>query len=701
MVTPAPRVAGEAPPELLPDALRAAIDSLLADALRGDGGACVVRDRRAASLAVLADGFTILGGRGVELEAELPYAALADVLRPILHLTSALPRPQADALYEAFALAPPTGAGRLAACAGTRGLLAAAAPVLLVVDDVQWLDEQSAEALHFALRRLDGLGVAALVGLRSDEESRFDDLPPLDEASSSPLPAKPDDLLATAGAARTAGAPDRALRLLVEALGSTNDPLVRAEAQHLRGVISMWTAAPAQASRRLLAEAARVEELDPAKAARMTADAAWAAVMAGRLDESLRAAERASALGERAGGAAEVLCAGLLGIVQLLRGRPREARPLIERFAPLLDDEQFLEHASGAAWPAALALVWLEEYGKARDAFAALVDYARSRGDAALLAPVLVGLSELEFRLGDWAAARAAATEAARLAEETGQPVAHAFALLARARVGAPQGRESECTADVFEAVRLAPSGAGAVLAFAGTQLGALELSLGRSEATISHLEQVAERAAENGLDEPGVLQWQPDLIEAYIRCGRLEDAHTALAAFEGAAAATGRSSALAAAARCRAELAGADSFEAAFGDALASHGAHGSPFDRARAELSFGERLRRARRRADARTPLRNALLAFEQLGARPWADRARAELRATGEAVRSSDESRTDELTPQELEIARLVAECATNREAAAALYLSPKTIEAHLSRIYRKLRVRSRTELARRLA
>src|SRR6266566_422418 len=112
MVTLAPRAAGEAPPELLPDALRAAIASLLADARNGNGGTRVVRDRSAASLAGLADGFTILAAGGVELEAELPYAVLADVLRPTLHLMPAIPAPQADALCEAFALAPPTGAGR-------------------------------------------------------------------------------------------------------------------------------------------------------------------------------------------------------------------------------------------------------------------------------------------------------------------------------------------------------------------------------------------------------------------------------------------------------------------------------------------------------------------------------------------------------------------------------------------------------------
>ena len=119
-------------------------------------------------------------------------------------------------------------------------------------------------------------------------------------------------------------------------------------------------------------------------------------------------------------------------------------------------------------------------------------------------------------------------------------------------------------------------------------------------------------------------------------------------------------------------------------------------PFERARTELCYGERLRRARRRAEARGQLHAALETFERLGAQPWANRARNELRATGETARR-DRTASDELTLQELQVALRVAQGATNREAAAALFLSPKTVEAHLSRIYSKLRVRSRTELA----
>jgi len=120
-------------------------------------------------------------------------------------------------------------------------------------------------------------------------------------------------------------------------------------------------------------------------------------------------------------------------------------------------------------------------------------------------------------------------------------------------------------------------------------------------------------------------------------------------------------------------------------------------PFERARTELCLGERLRRARRRAEAREPLRSALEAFERLGAAPWSERARVELSASGETARRRDPYAAEQLTPQELQVALVVGRGATNKEAGAALFLSPKTIETHLGHVYRKLNVRSRTELA----
>jgi DNA-binding CsgD family transcriptional regulator len=135
-----------------------------------------------------------------------------------------------------------------------------------------------------------------------------------------------------------------------------------------------------------------------------------------------------------------------------------------------------------------------------------------------------------------------------------------------------------------------------------------------------------------------------------------------------------------------------------AFEAALSLHDRDPSAFERARTELCYGERLRRSRRRRAARGQLRSALETFERLEARPWAERARVELRATGEHVYKRDPTAAERLTPQEFQVATLVAEGLTNREAGARLFLSPKTVEFHLGGVFRKLGVRSRGELIR---
>jgi DNA-binding NarL/FixJ family response regulator len=132
----------------------------------------------------------------------------------------------------------------------------------------------------------------------------------------------------------------------------------------------------------------------------------------------------------------------------------------------------------------------------------------------------------------------------------------------------------------------------------------------------------------------------------------------------------------------------------------LASGGAGGNarPFDLARIQLLYGEHLRRARRRIDSRTHLREAREAFEALGAEPWVERANAELLATGETARRRDPSTLDQLTPQERQVAGYVAQGLANKEVAAKLYLSPRTIDSHLRNVFVKLGITSRMQLAR---
>jgi DNA-binding CsgD family transcriptional regulator len=137
------------------------------------------------------------------------------------------------------------------------------------------------------------------------------------------------------------------------------------------------------------------------------------------------------------------------------------------------------------------------------------------------------------------------------------------------------------------------------------------------------------------------------------------------------------------------------------FEQALSRHAQTPDAFETARTHLAYGERLRRARNRVLAREQLRAAVETFECLDAVPWADRARAELAATGETLRRRDPSTIDELTPQELQIALMLAAGKTTRETAAALFLSPKTVEYHLRHVYQKLDIHSRTELGQKFA
>jgi DNA-binding CsgD family transcriptional regulator len=184
--------------------------------------------------------------------------------------------------------------------------------------------------------------------------------------------------------------------------------------------------------------------------------------------------------------------------------------------------------------------------------------------------------------------------------------------------------------------------------------------------------------------------------METLVRLGRTDEAIEALPAFEAWATNAG-ASAKSRLASCRALVAGGDEatehFEAAVQQADATR-----PFDLARIRLLYGEHLRRERRRVDARKHLRAAIEAFEGLDAVVWAGRARTELRASGETARKRDPSTISQLTPQEVQIARMVAEGLSNKEVAAQLFLSPRTIDSHLRNIFAKLAITSRVQLAR---
>jgi DNA-binding CsgD family transcriptional regulator len=226
-----------------------------------------------------------------------------------------------------------------------------------------------------------------------------------------------------------------------------------------------------------------------------------------------------------------------------------------------------------------------------------------------------------------------------------------------------------------------------------------LAVSLSRQDEAVRELEAVA-----NGLDEFGVhsrvIVPYCELAEVHARAGNEQGAAAALAAYESSRepqSPIGRTTA----ARARGLLASEDAFDEAFEEAFALHEESDDLWSLARTRLAFGERLRRAGRRLEAREQLRSALGAFEAQGAVAWIERTRGELRASGETLRRRKSWEEEELTPQELQIAFHVSRGMTNREVGAALFLSHKTIEFHLGRVYRKLDMHSRAELISRFA
>jgi DNA-binding CsgD family transcriptional regulator len=228
--------------------------------------------------------------------------------------------------------------------------------------------------------------------------------------------------------------------------------------------------------------------------------------------------------------------------------------------------------------------------------------------------------------------------------------------------------------------------------------LGLLELSLGRPADAVPALQTCGRLSRQFGLVELGHLQWAAELIEAEMRCGRNAYSADTLQVMRRAAHPGATSLNRALLARCEGILTTDSSWEDSFRRAIELHGGPNlRPFELARTQLCFGERLRRHRRRRDARHQLSQAWETFADLGADAWAQRASQEIAALGGGAPGPVRHVTDLLTPQEFQVAATVAGGATNREAASALFLSQKTIEFHLSNIYRRLGVRSRAELA----
>jgi DNA-binding CsgD family transcriptional regulator len=505
-------------------------------------------------------------------------------------------------------------------------------------------------------------------------------------------------LLAAAVAAGMAAGYERAAALL-EPVAEIEAGETRARIRHVLALVTLVGGSrPARANVEMLAaEAERVAAGDAALAALLWADAGLAAIVGGDCPTALSLSERAAAALPD-GTVAEMRCHvhAVHGMGLALRGRTAEARAALDAAGELLPHAHPLSPSTQSISFALHARICTGQQRRLRDEALSLGAGGRDAGTIGLLPYYLLIAADAAYRLGDWDAAAREAGEAVAIADESGQRGPLAVALMVLARVHAARGEEAEARAAAGRGIEVAaPPGYRSAELWARGLLGFLELGLGRADEAIAELEATERLTAEAGLADPLIVPWAPDLAEAYARAGRDDDARRVAAALAERAEASGVPLALALAERCRG-IAAEDGFDERFERALELHDGADAPFETARTELAYGSRLHRARRRVDARKRLRAALERFEQLGAAPWAERARAELRAAG-AIRRSAVNDPDELTAQEMRVARAVAHGATNAEVAAELFLSPKTIEFHLGRVYRKLGIRSRTELA----
>jgi ATP/maltotriose-dependent transcriptional regulator MalT len=351
---------------------------------------------------------------------------------------------------------------------------------------------------------------------------------------------------------------------------------------------------------------------------------------------------------------------------------------------------------------AAHSSLWVERFERAQAIFDRLVGALREASAVTDLIYPLAARSHLSYRLGRWPSALADAAEAVRLAEVTGQELAMAHALGALAEIEAVLGKDADAFAHATRGVSLAQAqGADVTAAYGHGALALLALGRGDPEEAVER-GLAAERAeGRTDHDEPGIIRYAPDLVEALWRVGREAEAAQRIARLERQAERPGHTWTRAVACRLQGLLCEDHELDDHFARALAAHDQTPQPFETARTQLLHGERLRRVRRRADARLPLRLAVATFERLGAVPWAERAQGELRATGGAemapAPAAAPSAVGLLTPQELQIVLHAARGMTNREVGAALFLAPKTVEHHLSRSFRKLGIRRRVELA----
>jgi DNA-binding CsgD family transcriptional regulator/tetratricopeptide (TPR) repeat protein len=500
--------------------------------------------------------------------------------------------------------------------------------------------------------------------------------------------------LAAAQAKHQAGAPEAAIALLAMAQTGPLDELQRARVELLHGQIAFAVNRGNDAPPLLLRAAKRLASLDDGLARETYRDAMHAAWYAGRLSREAEPLEIAQAVRAMPPSPDHARAPDLLlqSVAVLVTEGPAVGAPLVRRSlqafgeATLSADERmrWLWLACRLAHEIWDAESW-QRFGSE------LVQLARDAGAATALSHALAMRFGAHVFAGEFA-------EAATLADEE-EAIVRAMGtnppLYPKVMLAAWQGREAE-TLDPIESTRAAAvqAGEGQWVTFVHWATAVLYNGLGRYEDALL----AAERAIESPR-ELGLASWAlPELVEAGVRSGRPEAASAALSRLSEMTRASGTDWGLGVEAMARALLSDSERAERLYDEAIERLRSTPMAAVRARAHLLYGEWLRRERRRLDARTQLRTAHELFLAMGASGFADRAAREMLATGETARSRTADSAELLTPQEVQIARLARSGLSNPEIAARLFISPRTVQYHLHKVFAKLNIVSRTELGR---
>jgi DNA-binding CsgD family transcriptional regulator len=489
-----------------------------------------------------------------------------------------------------------------------------------------------------------------------------------------------------------AGEPERARTLARELLERTTPGAGRAEALVLMaGLEHEDLPRSIPLLRRALGEAGARPALEASIHRQLGLALRFTEGCAAAEDHARAAVELAEGLDDAALAAAAL---GTLAIVRFNRGRAdalRLAEQAYERARAVANRAARLEAEFGLAH----VLVWSRDNERARDV---LEQLRREWADRAEYTTAMVAWYRalVELHSGHLALAADLAEQSRELSAQYARDEAESpQGLFVMALVAAHRGDLDRAREHAEHSLQLSERGK-ALLSGPLATLGLIDLWTGDPAAAVVRFAAAAETAAGAEQEEPAVYWWRGDHVEGLLELERLDEAVAVLDVWEAGGRRLGRDWVVASATRCRGLVAAARGdvagAEALLAEAETRHQALGEPFGRARALLALGIVRRRARQKRTAREAIEQAVATFDEIGAGGWADRARNELGSIGGRTRSL------ELTPAERRVAELVALGRTNREVAAALFLAERTVESHLSHVYAKLGVRSRTELVR---